>query len=60
MNTIELPKLKERVYTEKISLAVSETTKKDLEDLKYKKRINTSEWLRQVIERELAALKKAG
>lgn len=57
-NIIELPKLKERLNTEKISLAVPEKLKKDLESLKYNKGINVSEWLRRIIIRELETLDK--
>ncbi len=50
---MELPKLKDRVNTEKISLAVPAEMKKQLEILKYEKRINVSEFLRQLIHNEL-------
>lgn len=50
---MELPKLKDRVNTEKISLAVPAEMKKQLEALKYEKRINVSEFLRQLIHNEL-------
>lgn len=50
---MQLPKLKDRVNTEKISLAVPAEMKKQLETLKYEKRINVSEFLRQVIQKEI-------
>lgn len=50
---MQLPKLKDRVNTEKISLAVPAEMKKQLELLKYEKRVNVSEFLRQVIQKEI-------
>lgn len=50
---MQLPKLKDRVNTEKISLAVPAEMKKQLEILKYEKRVNVSEFLRQVIQKEI-------
>lgn len=54
---MDLPKLKERVNTEKISVAVDGEMKRDLENLKYLKRVNVSEWIRQLVRRELPKVK---
>jgi hypothetical protein len=50
---MELPRLKDKVNTEKISLAIDLETKKRLESLKWDKRVNVSEWLRQIIKKNL-------
>jgi len=56
---MELPKLKNPVNTEKISLSLDPDLKKRLEDLKWKKRVNVSEWMRMLLRRELDNLDQA-
>ena len=52
----DIPRLKGRVNSEKISVAVDAEMKKELDELKWKNRVNVSEWIRQIIRKELKTI----
>lgn len=56
MEIEELPQLKKTRYTERITLAISEETKRQLNELKASQNIDTTELIRRLINNFLSSL----
>lgn len=57
MQKTEIPRLESAVYTEPLTVKVEKSLKEELYRLKTEEKVNVAEWLRQIIRREVKALK---
>lgn len=54
----EIPMQKKAVLTERFTLAVEESLKRDLMELRYRYNIDVQEWIRDMIRKNLTKIKK--
>lgn len=59
MDIEKLPKLKDSSKIDRLTIPVDKKLKQQLSDLKIQHRINVTEWIRQIILKELSQLKKS-
>jgi hypothetical protein len=57
MDHDKLPKLESAKYTRMLSIPVEPAVKDELDRMKREEKVKVTEWLRQLIQRELAMLK---
>lgn len=55
---MNLPQVKKKLLTERFTVPVDRELKEALEWLKQSQNVNTSEWIRQLLRRELNLLKE--
>jgi hypothetical protein len=55
----DIPRLEKAALTNRITIAIDETIKRDLMQLKYQYGIDTAEWIRSLIRREIFHVKEA-